>query len=489
MLDYKKNTPLKATRSKELLDSVSSSFCLAKWLQVTLHLQNGTTHSCHHPERHKIPLESLKKDPSALHNTPYKKEQRKKMLQGDRPDECSYCWNIEDSNKENISDRIIKSSDDWAFPYASLIDKKNGDQNIIPTYLEVSFSHECNFKCAYCSPIISSSIYAEALKEGTIATHHPMYDLEYIKKEGMLPFKINEKNPYVDAFWKWFPKISSKLRVFRITGGEPLLGNNTFKVLDYLVKNPLPHVDFSINSNLGISQNKFDLFIEKIKWIIKNRHVKSFRLYASVDTYGQQAEYIRFGMSYSSLIQRMKTYLQEVKAPLTIMTTFNILSIPSFDKLVLDICHLREKYDPDVNINNTDPEKELIYHDISYLRLPNFFSLSVINHDLLRKLETLNSFINRNKRNLNNPYGISTVEEEKFKRMYHWAKYSCEQNNEDELIHPRSDFVIFFKAYDKRRNTNFLKTFPELEEFYNFCETYISKEQNMEALSLNNLMS
>ena len=82
---------------KEKLDSVSPSLCLAKWTQVTMHLQNGHTHSCHHPSTHKIPLEELAVNPSALHNTNFKKQKRKEMLQGIKPKECDYCWKIEDA--------------------------------------------------------------------------------------------------------------------------------------------------------------------------------------------------------------------------------------------------------------------------------------------------------------------------------------------------------------------------------------------------------
>ncbi|MCX6102749.1 MAG: hypothetical protein NT000_05730 [Proteobacteria bacterium] len=77
------------------LDAVSPSFCAAKWKQVTVHLQNGLTHSCHHPVPHKIPLKELQLNPSALHNTEFKKQQRKLMLQGKRPAECDYCWRVE----------------------------------------------------------------------------------------------------------------------------------------------------------------------------------------------------------------------------------------------------------------------------------------------------------------------------------------------------------------------------------------------------------
>jgi hypothetical protein len=32
------------------------------------------------------------------------------------------------------------------------------------------------------------------------------------------------------------------------------------------------------------------------------------------------------------------------------------------------------------------------------------------------------------------------------------------------------DFVSFFDEHDRRRNTNFLATFPELTELYNYCK-------------------
>ena len=77
---------------RDLLNKTGKGFCLAKWTQVTMHLGNGLTHSCHHPGAHSIPLDELKKNPSALHNTEFKKERRKEMLNGQRPKECDFCW-------------------------------------------------------------------------------------------------------------------------------------------------------------------------------------------------------------------------------------------------------------------------------------------------------------------------------------------------------------------------------------------------------------
>jgi hypothetical protein len=37
----------------------------------------------------------------------------------------------------------------------------------------------------------------------------------------------------------------------------------------------------------------------------------------------------------------------------------------------------------------------------------------------------------------------------------------------------RKDFVLFIDEYDKRRGKNFLKTFPEMKEFYQSCKKLI----------------
>ena len=95
---------------KNDLNEVGCGFCLAKWTQVTIHLQMGQTHSCHHPVTHKIPLNEIKRNPTALHNTRYKKKLRREMLRGNRPAECGYCWGIE-YNSDRFSHRKFKSTE------------------------------------------------------------------------------------------------------------------------------------------------------------------------------------------------------------------------------------------------------------------------------------------------------------------------------------------------------------------------------------------
>ena len=102
---YESDFMRSAREAQKKLDKVSPSMCLAKWNQVSLHLPTGLNNSCYHPPLHKMEVGNI-------HNTQYKKEQRKKMLEGERPDECSYCWNIEDTGQ--LSDRHYRSGEPWA---------------------------------------------------------------------------------------------------------------------------------------------------------------------------------------------------------------------------------------------------------------------------------------------------------------------------------------------------------------------------------------
>ena len=48
MSDVTKDNPF-YVENKQKLDDIGPGMCLAKWTQVTLQLQTGHNHSCHHP--------------------------------------------------------------------------------------------------------------------------------------------------------------------------------------------------------------------------------------------------------------------------------------------------------------------------------------------------------------------------------------------------------------------------------------------------------
>ena len=454
---------------KQEVDNVSTSFCAAKWKQVTMHLQNGHTHSCHHVKTHKVPLEELAFNPSALHNTNFKKEQRQMMLDGDRPDECDYCWRIEDSNKDNedvYSDRYTKSADHWASPYISEIVSKPWDDNVDPSYVEVSFSSVCNFKCSYCSPDVSSKWMEEIERFGPYPTSTSFNNLNHVTQQDKMPISNKDYNPYVEAFWKWFPDMYSSLKTFRITGGEPLLAKDTFMVLDHIIQNPNPELELNINSNLCVPDELLNKMIEKLKRIQGEGMIKEFKLYTSAEAHGKRAEYIRHGLDYNKWLDNCNRVLGEIpQSKLTVMSTYNALSVTSYIPFMQDILDLRNTY------NTGEDRRNPVSLDTPYLRWPQHQAVFVLTPDYLKQIEDQVTFMYRNQEQIQWPplcgYGFYWHEINRMERLYYVAR--DERIDGRELATRRKDFAIFVDEHDKRRGTNFVETFPEMEEFYRMC--------------------
>jgi organic radical activating enzyme len=450
-------------KTKNKLNEVGCGMCLAKWTQVTLHLQMGQTHSCHHPSSHHVPLHELNIDPSALHNTSYKKKQRKLMLEGGKPEECDYCWNVEE-NSNAFSDRVYKSSEPWSAPFFDEIKNLSWRENYNPKYVEVAFSNQCNFKCSYCGPSFSSQWIQEIEQHGGYPTTTKFNNLEYLKSKNMIPYKHSEVNPYVESFWKWWPDLYRDLHTFRITGGEPLLAKDTFKVLDYILDNPNPNkkLNLSINSNLCVPNKLFGEFVLKIKKIIDENRINEIIVFTSADTWGEQAEYIRNGMVFNLWWDRINLLLNEIPTlTVIVMSTYNALSLPNYETLIKNVYKLKQEYHNPYRYYGSS-----VILDSSYLRWPQHQTVKILDQSwasIVKKQAQLMDFYEQIRVGMDG-FGFTDIEISKVNRIYDWMMTT----EDDNIINTnRKDFKIFVDEHDKRRGTNFIKTFPEFEDFYN----------------------
>tara|TARA_R110000868_G_scaffold55424_3_gene172285 strand:+ start:1409 stop:2794 length:1386 start_codon:yes stop_codon:yes gene_type:complete len=448
------NTQEGLQKVKDYLSEVSSSFCLAKWLQVTIDLENGETHSCHHPPRHKIPEVQLEANPSVLHNTMEKKMQRKLMLNNLRPPGCNYCWRVEDSSDSTFSDRVTKSASSWALPYYQEVVEAGALADIAPRYLEVMFSKKCNLSCTYCVPEISSGIEIEARKFGPVK----LLDQEARRPTHKSLRDNGEENPYEVAFWKWFPQIYEKLINFRITGGEPLLEESTFRSLQYVIDNPNPNLTLAFNSNLCVPKARIDRAIELTKQIYEKKAVKEVQIFASVDTYGKQAEYIRPGLDYQLFIKNIERFLEEIPdSRITLMCTFNLMSVPGYKKLLEEVIRIKKKYP----INSGTR----LLLDIAYLRDPNYLNLKTLDQEYYGPLYEAFEFMKENVLENNNNGAFLYSEINKMKFLLDWALKEADSESGKKIR--QKNFKIFIDEMDRRKGRSFSETFPDLVGFYN----------------------
>ena len=500
MSDYNKNADI----AEKQLNFISPSMCYAKWATTSLHLTNGMTNSCYHPPLHKIDEQEIKIYPSALHNTQQKKSERKMMLNGERPEGCSYCWRIEDVGGR--SDRIYRSGEYWAQNSRKDIFKALDSENITPRYVEVNFNQACNFKCMYCSPHLSTTWEDEIKKfgpyqiidnQGNVTQHN---DVTHLEKMNLMPIKVKqEDNPYLEAFWNWWPDLYKKLEVFRITGGEPLMDINTFRVLDYIYNHPNSSLELSITTNMCPPKQELMIkFIEKVKkleeiqiwndpekfnpgsgnhWYV-NMALKNFALFVSVDSVGEQAEYIRPGLDFKLMDENINGFLSNtVNTTLTFINTFNALSVPKIKDFMGYILELRKKYSRDnqgtkhipiYDPYNTHPDyavypRQRVWFDVPMLRSPNWQSIQILGPEYEHYLESAISFMESNVER-GDFVGFYDFEIDKMKR-----NLSIMRENRyvgEELKRNLENFKLYFKQFDERKNWDFAQIFPELVALY-----------------------
>ena len=436
----------------------SPTFCLAKWHHVTIYLQTGETHSCYHPAPHKIPLEGLDENPSQLHNTPQKKQERLAMLNGGKPSGCQYCWNIECMGKDYVSDRHIKTTSIYTPERIEEIKSNPWDYDINPEYIEVNFSNECNFKCGYCHPKFSSRYYNEIKHYGPYSdsTEH-RNDIDWFE------LYEEETNPYVDAWWKWWPEVSKTLNILRVTGGEPLMHKSTWRLFDELEENPKPHLNIELNSNMGVKPAMVYRLVERVKDLKAKNCINSFKLYTSIDTWGPRAEYTRTGLDIELWEKNLDYYLSSTGWPVTFMVTFNLFAVTSFSLLLVKILEWRQKYNTDTN----ETQWQRVRFDTPYLKEPLQFDMNILPKEkFMPYMEDHLNFIESNV-NDKDRTKFSSLEYERFRRVVDYMRNT--NYDEETIIKGKRNFYSWFSEYDKRRDTNLVETFPELENFYKDC--------------------
>lgn len=452
-----------AEEIKQKLDSVSSCLCLAKWKQVSLHLTTGMNNSCYHPPLHKINIEEIQRNPGALHNTSWKKQQRQRMLAGERPEECQYCWNMEDLGQ--MSDRHYRSGEPWAAIDFDRIAACSGDEDdVVPSYVEVNFNNACNLACSYCSPQYSSTWAQEIERHGgypTAVIHNDPTHFSGDRK--VIPNR--EHNPYLEAFWQWWPTLYPHLRHFRMTGGEPLMDRNTFKVFDYVLALPKPDLHLNVTSNFSVEPKLFDQYLDYVKRLC-GTNIEHFMQYVSLDSGNpSQAQYIRHGLQFRRLWDYVHRYLSEIpyRNSLTFIITMNNLTVMGLQQQLEWILDLRKNY---------STTYQRVWFDTPVLRQPAWQSLQILPPAYAGVMERVADWMELNRSESGDSmHGFRDFEIQRLRRDIAWMKTGHDQD----WTQARADFYRFFSEHDRRRGTDFLATFPEMRQWWEECRGHAQR--------------
>ena len=441
-------------------ENLGPALCLAKWKQVSLHLPTGLNNSCYHPPLHPIDPVAIQHTAGALHNTEHKKAQRVMMLKQEKPSECSYCWNIEAHGQ--LSDRHYRSGEPWAAEDYEIITNSTGlESDVIPSYVEVNFNHACNLACSYCSPQFSSTWQSEVDRWGGYPTSAIHNDPSHFTGRNR-PIPASQDNPYVEAFWHWWPELYPKLKHFRMTGGEPLMDKNTYKVFDYVLALPKPDLHLNVTSNFSVEPALFNKYLDYVKQLC-NTQIEHFMQYVSIDTGNpEHAEYIRHGLNARRLYGYVSQYLNEVpdRNSLTFIITMNNLSLEGLQRQLEWILDLRRIH---------SKTYQRVWFDTPLLRKPEWQSLQILPPMYADMLARTVDWMELNRETEDTPFrGFKDYEIQRMRRDLDWMREGSKLDA-DYVKLQRANFYRFFNEHDKRRHTDFLETFPGMREFWNEC--------------------
>jgi organic radical activating enzyme len=373
------------------------------------------------------------------------------MLAGERPPGCEYCWKIEDMGVDAVSDRVYKSK---IYPLEALNEAYNtpSQEDVNLRTLEIAFDRTCQFACSYCNPAFSSTwvndIKRNGAYDGLVSDGRNHFTHSH---DSAQLYRFGETNPYTEAFFKWWETdLHKTLQELRITGGEPLMSGETWKLIDWFKDNKgRSKTRLAINSNLGMDSIKLQEFIAKVE------DIPHLEIYTSMEATDAQAEYIRDGLDYSQWMHNVQELLEHnsIKA-VHCMCTINALCLNSLDTLLDQLVRLKKVYG-----------RDRVSFTLNILRFPSFQSPLVLPEHLL--LYYRNRLINW----VIAHQGQEYMHEHEINHLSRLIDYldlvKTPHSDTFEMPKLHNDFKQFHQQYDQRRGKDFTKTFPVLTDWYN----------------------
>ena len=292
----------------------SDRACLLKWSQVSLYLWNNTASSCHRNKNVFID------EDFDFHNTDEVVKDRIKMLNGEWPNfnrGCEHCKMQEQHG--GMSDRLqwLQNPENERYVPQELY-KDPTALKVKPTQVSVHFNNKCNMKCVYCGPQLSSAWVKEI--EQHDSKEFANRNINVDTNDRLYPERL-------EKFWKWMEENYSSLKAFDILGGEPWIQRETWECVDWMIKHPNMDLDFEIYSNMQVKPTLFKRHCEKLKELATT--VREVLITVSLDCWGPQSEYIRYGHDMETFEENMNYLIYQCPELVTTMNwTVSALSIP-----------------------------------------------------------------------------------------------------------------------------------------------------------------
>jgi len=338
------------------------------------------------------------------------KTMRRNMLAGKKCSQCTACYRDEEAGNSSFRKH---SNEQFAKYIDDAVKNTNPDGTVDDfklRYLDVRWSNICNFKCRTCGPLYSSS---------------------WAKEDGLKNVYTFAGGANNDKLYNQFLPHFDTIEEFYFAGGEPLLTDKHYDILEYLIEHGRTDVKLRYNTNMSVlrykNKNVLDLW----------KHFSNIYIGASLDSWGARAEYIRHGTDWSVIESNIRKIRTE--APHIHLQTNTVVSI-------LNIATLIEFIEYMIDNELVDPKK---YNPHFYNIInPDFLSLQLLP-------ETKNIIIRNKIANYAAAKGGNI--EQSLQSVINGLKTT---KHNSQLV---GKFKMTIDHHDRLRNEDILIPFPELE--------------------------
>lgn len=398
----------------------NKSLCVIPWTHLNVTPQGKVRHCCVGTDYLNYAGDLSKNSLEEIYNGDYMRNLRLQMLANTKPKACSKCYETESSS--GTSSRIVHNAF-FSHKLKKLPEITNVDGSLDKvdlSYWDFRFSNICNYKCRTCSPECSSAWIADAKKINWFTN---------------VKDKIETANFNIDYLEKYIDQV----RKIYFSGGEPLLMDEHWQILDLLDKKKKYYVVLSYNTNLSKlsygNKNVLDYWSKWGKWAM---------VWPSIDEVDERAELIRNGTNWVQVEKNLYdiSKLDIIISPNISISCMNVFRIPVIIDRLISLGVITEKMhyqNWSLNVVEYGPQ----------------FNVSILPSSQKQKIkQDLINYVDEFK----SKYKVNILE--KFLHLF----WHLDKPQDINLVY---SFQNFTKKLDSVRNENTVKVIPELKELMN----------------------
>ena len=245
---------------------------------------------------------------------------REKFAKGEIDKRCHHCIQREAAGAKSIRQETFEN-----FPNLNILEKDIK----APIYFDIRFSNVCNFRCRTCYHGASSKWYQDAKQLGTQVAEKAI---------------IKNVNDFEAFIQKCGPALLQAEELY-FAGGEPLVTEEHYLLLDWLIKNKATNARLRYNTNFSKLKFKDHNVLEY--WA----RFPKIEILASIDASHELGEYIRKEMSWNTILENREKIRSLDHISFKLSPTVSVMNVAHLPKLYQEALDLKMIQPGDLYLN------------------------------------------------------------------------------------------------------------------------------------------